>query len=362
MLKTIDTERKATLAAHFTPYTLRFKKPAGTARGILRERKIWLLILHQRDKPGVRGIGECAPLKGLSADDRADFGQMLRKVCSSINDINFWLREGLRDFPAIRFGLETALLDFCNAGKKILYPSAFTEGKDSIRINGLIWMGDFDSMKRQAKEKIAAGFHCIKMKIGAMDFEKELALLKFIGDMGAENQVELRVDANGAFTPREAMRKLERLAALNIHSIEQPVKQGQWKVMAELCAQTPVPIALDEELIGIKTTEEKRKLLSVIRPHYIILKPTLVGGFSGAMEWIKAAKENNTGWWITSALESNIGLNAIAQWTYTLGTTMPQGLGTGQLFANNFSCPLHLSGENLFFDPKARWKLPEAFA
>jgi len=346
------------LQADFIPYTFHFIKPRGTSRGILIERKSWFLVIYQNDHQGIKGIGECAPLKDLSIDDRQDFDQMLRKVCNRINDIPYWLNEGLKDFPSIKCGLETALLDFCNSGNRVLYPSAFTEGKDSIQINGLIWMGDLGTMQKQVEQKIAAGFHCIKMKIGAVEFEKELSLLKFIRDNYSEKEIDLRVDANGAFSPNEALEKLEQLSKFRIHSIEQPIKQGQWKEMAYLCKKSTLPIALDEELIGIKTRTEKKSLLQELKPQYIILKPSLIGGFSESVEWIKLANERGIGWWVTSALESNIGLNAIAQWTYTLGNPMPQGLGTGKLYKNNFESPLSQEGQHLFFQPEVSWHLP----
>ncbi len=347
------------LRAYFKPCTFRFIKPGGTSRGILTERKSWFLAIHQSGRPEIKGIGECAPLKGLSIDDRPDFPEMLQEVCDNISDIPYWMSEGLNDFPSIKFGLESALLDFYNSGKRILYPSAFTGGSDSIQINGLIWMGDFKNMKQQAENKIAEGFRCIKMKIGAIEFDKELDLLKFIRDKYSENEIELRVDANGAFPPNEAMEKLEQLSKFKLHSIEQPIRQGQWNEMAEICRKSPVPIALDEELIGIKTKPERRRLLYELKPQYIILKPSLAGGFSASLEWINLAKEQNTGWWITSALESNIGLNAIAQWTYTLGNPMPQGLGTGQLYENNADSPLCLQGDRLFFKQETGWRLPQ---
>lgn len=340
------------LSAYYIPHTLHFKKPSGTSRGVLHERKTWYLVIYQKDNPQVRGVGECAPLKGLSVDDRSDFETVLKKLCGDIYNYPHWMSTGLRKFPSIKFGLETALLDFCNGGKRILHASDFTRGKDFIRTNGLIWMSDFEGMKKQVKEKIADNFRCIKLKIGAIDFKKELALLQLIRERHTAKKIEIRVDANGAFSPKEALNKLEQLSQFDIHSIEQPIRHGQRKAMRELCKQTPVPIALDEELIGIKTKGEKNKLLDTIQPQYIILKPTLVGGFTESLEWIKAANERNIGWWITSALESNIGLNAISQWTYTLGNKMPQGLGTGKLFTNNFESPLYLKSERLFFDPK----------
>lgn len=346
--------QKASLTADFTQHTLKFKKPGGTSRGVLHEKRSWYLIVKQMEKTG---IGECGPLKGLSIDNFDEMENKLNEVCLNINDHEYWLKEGLTDFPSIRFGLETALLDLRNGGSRILYPSEFTEGNDFIRINGLIWMGKPDFMLEQVEEKLQLGFHCIKIKIGAIDFEEEIRLLSYIRDHYSAKEIELRVDANGAFSPNEAFDRLERLAELDIHSIEQPIKQNQWNAMEELCRQTPVPIALDEEIIGIRTLEEKQKLLKAVQPQYIILKPSLVGGFKESEEWIEVAEENNTGWWITSALESNIGLNAIAQWTYTLNNPMPQGLGTGQVFSNNIPSPLYLEGEKLYFNKEAKWDL-----
>lgn len=340
----------AKLQAYYLPHTLCFKQPSGTSRGILHERKVWYLIIYQKDNPAVRGIGECAPLKGLSIDDRKDFESVLAKLCNDINNYPEWVSRKLHQFPSIKFGLETALLDFCTAGKRILFPSQFTQGKDFIRTNGLIWMSDFAGMKRQIEDKIADGFTCIKIKIGAIDFKKECALFRFIREKYAHKKIELRADANGAFVPKDALQKLEQLAPFNLHSIEQPIRHGQWKAMREICRLSSVPVALDEELIGIRTRDEKRKLLDTIQPQYLILKPTLTGGFTESQEWIKAARERNTGWWITSALESNIGLNAIAQWAYTQNNCMPQGLGTGKLFTNNFASPLFMKSERLFFN------------
>ncbi len=347
------------LRAFFIPYNLHFKKPGGTSRGILYDRHLWLLVIYQENVPDVKGIGECAPLKGLSIDDRVDFEIKLREVCNDISNTQFWLDEGLTEFPSIKFGLETALLDLSNQGKRILFPSPFTQGKEGIHTNGLIWMNDFEKMLLQVEEKLSAGFRCIKMKIGAIDFEKEMELLRFIRKSFPEKEVGIRVDANGAFSPEEALQKLERLSKFKLHSIEQPIRQGQKEAMKMLCKKSPVPIALDEELIGIFSKEEKRNLLAEIQPQYIILKPTLVGGFQESREWIQCAEELKTGWWITSALESNIGLNAIAQWTYSLNSKLPQGLGTGQLFTNNFESPLKMNGEYLFFDSEKKWMLPK---
>ncbi len=354
----IISKKFNSLQAKFLPYVLHFKKPSGTSRGVLLERPVWFLIISAKDNPTVNGIGECAPLKDLSIDDLASFENILSQLCEDIPNYQSWLANKFNRFPSIKFGLETALLDLQNSGQKILFESDFTQGEKSITINGLIWMGNHDEMKAQLEQKVAAGFRCIKMKIGAIDFEKELSLLKFIRSKFPKEQIELRVDANGAFSPKEALGKLDQLANLDIHSIEQPIKQGQREEMARLCKQTPLPIALDEELIGITTSDEKKNLLDEINPQYIILKPTLIGGFAESEEWIRLAEQKKIGWWITSALESNIGLNAIAQWTYTLKNPLPQGLGTGQLYTNNFESPLFLKRQELFYDPKRKWELP----
>lgn len=343
-----------------TPYNLIFKKPSGTSRGILTSKKIWLLKVWNEESPEVFGLGECALFRGLSAEDRPGYENVLQSLTPNLPPLPE-LIEQLRDFPSILFGLETALADLKNGGKRIIYPSTFSEGKSSIRINGLIWMGTKAEMQKQIQDKIEQGFSCIKLKIGAIDFDAELDLLKNIRQEFDAGTIELRVDANGAFSPADALRKLEALSKLNIHSIEQPIKAGQWQEMAQLCANTPLPIALDEELIGINDLSQKRLLLETIRPQYIILKPSLHGGFAGSEEWIKLANEQHIDWWATSALESNIGLNAIAQWCATQKNEMPQGLGTGQLYTNNFESPLSLTGENLFYDHQKVWKLNEHF-
>lgn len=343
-----------------TPYNLIFKKPSGTSRGILTSKKIWLLKVWNEESPEVFGLGECALFRGLSAEDRPGYENVLQSLTPNLPPLPE-LFERLRDFPSILFGLETALADLKNGGKRIIYPSTFSEGKSSIRINGLIWMGTKAEMQKQIQDKIEQGFSCIKLKIGAIDFDAELDLLKSIRQEFDAKTIELRVDANGAFSSVDALQKLEALSKLNIHSIEQPIKAGQWQAMAQLCANTPLPIALDEELIGINDLSQKRLLLETIRPQYIILKPSLHGGFAGSEEWIKLANEQHIDWWATSALESNIGLNAIAQWCATQKNEMPQGLGTGQLYTNNFESPLSLTGENLFYDHQKVWKLNEHF-
>jgi len=339
-----------------TPYNLIFKKPSGTSRGILTSKEIWLLKVWNEESPEVFGLGECALFRGLSAEDRPGYEDVLQSLTPSLPPQSE-LFERLRDFSSILFGLETALADLKNGGKRIIYPSPFSEGKSSIRINGLIWMGTKAEMQRQIHEKIERGFSCIKLKIGAIDFDTELDLLKSIRQEFDAKTIELRVDANGAFSPADALQRLEALSKLNIHSIEQPIKACQWQAMAQLCANTPLPIALDEELIGVNDLLQKRLLLETIRPQYIILKPSLHGGFAGSEEWIRLANEQHIDWWATSALESNIGLNAIAQWCATQKNEMPQGLGTGQLYTNNFESPLSLTGENLFYYHQKVWKL-----
>lgn len=340
--------------ATFKHYTLNFKNPSGTSRGILKTKDTWFIILSENNKSG---IGECGMFKGLSIDDRPDFESKLNWVCDNIHLGLETLLSELVEFPSIQFGLEMAFKSLASNDSFNLFPSEFTQNTSSININGLIWMGSKDFMKQQIKGKLAAGFNCIKMKIGAIDFQAELDLLKSIRQEFPAKDIELRVDANGGFLPSEALEKLKRLSDFDLHSIEQPIKQGQWSDMARLCESTPLPIALDEELIGIFSEEKKKAVLETINPQYIILKPTLVGGFKGSEQWITLANQQNIGWWITSALESNIGLNAIAQWTYTLNSDLPQGLGTGSLFTNNFDSPLIVKNGTLRYLNNREWEL-----
>ena len=307
-----------------------------------------------RSEAGI-GVGECGLFRGLSFDDRPDYEEKLQWLCDHIDRGIKFLYQELKEFPSIQFGLEQALLSVNAVNSFDLFPSDFSRGKDSIPINGLIWMGDEVFMKDQISEKLEAGFTTLKMKIGAIDFRTELDILQGIRKDYSPSELELRVDANGAFTEKDAMSKLIQLATFDIHSIEQPVKAGQWVLMADLCHESPLPVALDEELIGILDYEEKTTLLKTINPNYIILKPSLIGGFQGSRDWIALAEELGIGWWITSALESNIGLNAIAQFCFTLNNAMPQGLGTGSLFSNNISSPLFVSHGALYFDPKQKW-------
>ena len=342
------------IKATFKHYILNFNNPSGTSRGILKTKDTWFIILSENDKSG---IGECGMFRGLSIDDRPDFESKLKWVCDNIHLGLGTLLSELVEFPSIQFGLEMAFKSLASNNSFSLFPSEFTQNTSSININGLIWMGSIEFMKQQIKDKLAAGFNCIKMKIGAIDFQTELDLLKSIRQEFSAKDIELRVDANGGFLPSEALEKLKRLSDFDLHSIEQPIKQGQWNDMSRLCESTPLPIALDEELIGIFSDEVKKTVLRTINPQYIILKPTLVGGFQGSQEWITLASQQNVGWWITSALESNIGLNAIAQWTYTLNNDLPQGLGTGSLFTNNFDSPLIVKNGTLQYLNNREWEL-----
>lgn len=335
-------------------YILNFKRPSGTSRGVMTEKETWFIIL---EKDGKRGIGECGILRSLSIDDRPDYEEKLKWVCENIHLGENALWEALVKFPSIQFGVEMAFRSLEAETPFLLFPSAFTRGEDSIAINGLVWMGEEAYMKQQIEEKLQQGFNCIKLKIGAIDFENELGLLRFIRENFTLGQIEIRVDANGAFSAGKALNKLNKLSAFQLHSIEQPIKQGQHDTMAELCANTPFPIALDEELIGIFDIENKEALLQKIMPQYIILKPSLVGGFRGTKEWINLAEKYNIGWWITSALESNIGLNAIAQWTYLQNNPMPQGLGTGALYTNNFDSPLEVKNGKLTYNTLLKWNV-----
>lgn len=340
------------IKATYKKYILNFKNPSGTSRGVLRTKETWFIILEENNKTG---IGETGLFRGLSIDDVPNYEEKLLWVCKNIHlGLEILLSEVI-DFPSIQFGLEQAFLSLKSDDKFELFPSEFTKGNKAININGLIWMGEKQFMKDQIKEKLKTGFSCIKMKIGAIDFEAEIELLKSIRKEFTAQEIELRVDANGAFNSNNALEKLERLSALEIHSIEQPIKQGQIQEMAALCAKTPLPIALDEELIGVFSSEEKQNLIETIKPQFIILKPSLVGGFASGKEWINFATKNNADWWITSALESNIGLNAIAQFTFTLQNKLPQGLGTGGLFTNNFQSPLEVKNGELHYNTNLHW-------
>jgi len=345
------------LEARYIEHTLNFKIPGKTSRGTLNEKISYYLLLHDTAS-GATGIGECSTLPDLSIDHIPSYAHKLQEVCSSITSGKAIHDLDLEKFPSIAFGVETALQSLQNAslGANILFPSAFTRGEKGIPINGLVWMGNRQQMEKQLMEKLEAGFTCVKLKIGALDFHTELEILRNLRQTFSPSEIEIRVDANGAFAPKEALEKLERLAQFSIHSIEQPIRQGQPEEMARLCAQSPIPIALDEELIGVAKAD-RLPLLQQIKPQYIILKPSLIGGFAGSSSWIDAANHTNTGWWVTSALEGNIGLNAIAQWTFTLNSSMPQGLGTGQVFTNNIPSPLTIHHGRLHYDTATPWNL-----
>jgi len=341
------------MKAEYKQYILNFKRPSGTSRGVMTTKETWFIKLEHQGKTGV---GECGILRGLSVDDRPDYEEKLKWVCNNIHLGLDKLLSELTAYPSIQFGLETAYKSLDSSDSFELFPSEFSRGKDGIPINGLVWMGNEDFMRTQIKDKIEAGFSCIKLKIGAIDFQTELDILKSIRKEFLVSDIELRVDANGAFSTEDALEKLKQLSEYQLHSIEQPIKAQQFEAMSKLCAVTPLPIALDEELIGVFSKANKQTLLQTIKPQYIILKPSLVGGFGGSKDWINAAEDLNIKWWITSALESNIGLNAISQWTYTLKSKMPQGLGTGSLFTNNFPSPLIVKNGTLHYNLKQHWK------
>jgi o-succinylbenzoate synthase len=337
------------------PHTFHFNFPGGTSRGVLTEKPSFILKIWHENSPETTGFGEVSLIPGLSPEKPAEVEKLLSEFVKQPE--NFVKNANLKNFPAVRFGIETAFLDLKNGGKQKLFPSEFTKGTKGIRINGLVWMGEKNEMLKRLKEKVVQGFTCIKIKVGAIDFYEELSLLKYIRSKYSTHELEIRVDANGAFTKENALQRLNALAEFGIHSIEQPIKQGQWLEMAELCRTSPIPIALDEELIGINEPNKRIELLETIKPQYIILKPSLIGGLEEAKKWSNLAIDRHICWWVTSALEGNIGLNAIAQWTFVHGSNMPQGLGTGQVFTNNIASPLEIRGEELWYNPNLHWKL-----
>ena len=341
------------IRAKYTTVNLKFKFPAGTSRGVLLHKPSSFLILERED---ITGIGECSTIPDLSIDPVDSYDAKLNELRRLLNEGHDPATIELDEYPSIAFGLETALLDLAAKGSKCLFPSPFTTGTTGVPINGLIWMGDKAFMQKQIKEKIKAGYHCIKLKIGANDFETELEIIAAIRNEFSTSDMEIRLDANGAFHPDEAFEKLNKLSVYDIHSIEQPIHQHQFEAMREICSTSPIPIVLDEELIGVKSSD-KESLLEKIKPAYIILKPSLLGGFNQSEEWIRLAEKHHVNWWITSALESNIGLNAIAQWTFMLGSTLPQGLGTGQLYHNNIPSPLIIENAKLFYRQENSWNV-----
>jgi o-succinylbenzoate synthase len=343
--------------ASYSKRTLFFKQPAGTSRGVLNQKDVYYLTLTEKGSLAHKGIGEIAPIPKLSPDAVPELEEKIKELVKKINNAEEISENELTGFPAVQFGYETALKGLKAGSPVLLYPSDFTRGEKGVPINGLIWMGNKEFMLRQVEEKLDSGFTCLKLKIGAIDFDSEIDILRSIRKRFPAEQLEIRVDANGAFVAENALFILEELAKFQLHSIEQPIKAGQIDEMRRLCYNTPLPIALDEELIGISNRFEKEKLLDDIRPQYIILKPTLTGGIKASEEWILLAEEREIGWWVTSALESNIGLNVIAQWTATLGTSNFQGLGTGALFTNNVESPLYVSKGFIHYNPIQSWDL-----
>lgn len=343
------------IKAAFCKYNLIFHQKAVTSREVMTSKETYFVKVWDSENPNIVGIGECALFHGLSHEDSDDYENMLANAC---RDISNYKSSDYNGYSSIVFGIETAIQDLKHNGDRVIFPSEWIRGFNDIKINGLIWMGTFEQMFNRINDKLHAGFHCLKLKIGGIDFEKEIELIKYIRSKFAPDILELRLDANGAFSPDNALIKLDQLSKHSIHSIEQPIKSGQWEAMSKLCQNSPIPIALDEELIGVSGLRQKDSLLNEINPQYIILKPALCGGFSGADEWISLANKYNINWWATSALESNIGLNAIAQWISTYETTLPQGLGTGQLYSNNFSSPLVQERDVLHYNPSLQWSIP----
>ena len=329
-----------------------FITPGQTSRGTLYSKPSWFFILEQN---GFSGVGECSVIPGLNPEYKDGYEQKIFEIAEKINSGVVPSLDELDEFPSIRFGLETALLDLQHETQGILFPSAFTRGEKGIPINGLIWMGNKQEMQLRISEKLNQGFRVLKLKVGALDFDEEISLLKNIREQFKPTDLEIRLDANGAFSADNALEKLKQISEFHIHSIEQPIKAGQWEAMAEICSASPLPVALDEELIGITHPSMKEKMLDTINPHYIILKPSLIGGLQKSREWIDLMETKNTGWWATSALESNVGLNAIAQWVFNLKPKMVQGLGTGKVFSNNINSPLKLEGPELFYDSEVNW-------
>ncbi len=348
-------------------HILKFKFEAGTSRGVYTEKDTFFLKIYDSENPSIFGLGEAAPLKGLSIDDFPNYQDILQGACDTFNgldlevfewNINIILSQLIDDrLPSIKFGFETALLDYMNGGKRVIFDNNFAKSEKAININGLVWMGSKAFMMEQVEEKISAGFDTIKIKIGAINFDEELSILASIRERFSPEKITLRVDANGAFLPEEAPEKLSQLAHYQIHSIEQPIKKKQTDAMMQLCQSSPIPIALDEELIGITDYVQKMQMLKKIKPQFIILKPTLLGGLQHCREWIEIASRLQIGWWLTSALESNIGLNAIAQFAVEYKNTLPQGLGTGALYHNNITSPLNVNAGKLHYESPQTWDL-----
>ncbi len=352
------------LRASITKKVFEFNFTARTSRGRMKDRASWFLKIWNEKDPAVFGLGECAPLPGLSIDDKPDYEDVLQGVAEKISSLKIDSPTLLNDcaalapgFPSIVFGLETALLDLRNGGRRIIFDNSFIQAKP-VPINGLVWMSDLDQMLQQASIKIEEGFRCIKIKVGGLNFEKECDILNYIRKKYYREDITLRLDANGAFKTEEALYKLYELSKFKIHSIEQPIKPRQPE-LEELCRKSPIPIALDEEMIGVESQQDKKALLEKVKPQFIIIKPSLHGGILGTRQWIALAESLNIGWWITSALESNIGLNAICQLTANYPVSIPQGLGTGTLYENNFESPLEVLNGQIVYNQKLSWNLEE---
>lgn len=340
------------LVASYRRIDLKFKFEAITSRQSMTEKETYLLSITDTSRPEVVGVGECAVFRGLGADDTPEYEAILASLCCNVSRLQL---DAIAE-SSIKFGFETALRDLANGGRRLIFPNDWIDGHRGIPINGLVWMGDFDTMLGRINEKIEQGFRCIKLKIGGIDFQREVELLRYIRSAFDASSLELRLDANGSFSPREALHRLDELARWDIHSIEQPIRAGQWPTMHEIARKSPIDIALDEELIGNMNYDRRCWLLDAIMPQFIILKPSLHGGFETCDGWIDNATEREIGWWATSALESNIGLNAIAQWVASKDTTLPQGLGTGALYSNNIQSPLEVKGAALYYNPTIEWQ------
>jgi o-succinylbenzoate synthase len=350
------------LLATYTPHVFKFNFKARTSRGLMKDKTSWFIRVYDPQQPEVMGIGECGPLPGLSIDARPDYEEVLAGVLEAFNQMEYTSVDDYVEisgklvppgFPSIRFGLETAVLDYSNGGKRVIFENSFVQG-EPIPINGLIWMGDMDFMMNQINQKVAEGFRCIKLKVGGLDFDRECDTLNYLRKRYFREDITIRLDANGAFKVDEVLFRLDQLAKFNVHSIEQPIKPGQEEIAA-LCRHSPIPVALDEELIGVESEGAKTMLLEHIRPQYIILKPSLHGGVSGCTEWIRLAEQMDIGWWITSALESSIGLNAVCQFTAQYDIQIPQGLGTGAIYENNIASPLKVEGGMIMYHKDINW-------
>ena len=288
------------MKASFFKHTLNFIIPGKTSRDVLSKKDSWFIVLNDVKN---FGVGECSIIPGLSLDNIHKIESKLKQVCNDIlngKQINY---ESYDQFPALKFAIETAHQSLEGFNPPFhLFNSDFTNNEKGIPINGLIWMGEISFMQKQIKNKLNNGFNCLKLKVGSLEFESEINLLKNLRKEFSKKDLEIRLDANGTFSKETALEKLKRLSDFSIHSIEQPIKPKQFSEMAKICELSPLPIALDEELIGVNLSSEREKLLDIINPHFLILKPSLLGGFKDSNEWIHFAEKRNIKWWATSAL------------------------------------------------------------